>query len=232
MSLFFGDLLSFRAENVEQISFGRDSASGYILFVELQASWTNEQFAENLCPQMQLGPEQISIYSSVYRCIARLDTGELAAVDWDGLYPVLSSTLTYFEIARSQLGLGSTIPTFPRFIRSLRLDSGFTGPLPAQLFQSGPTQVSSAHIVLNDNNLNGSIPDSLLANLNVSKISSLALYINNNPLSGPFPSGLLTELFATGLTCAIGSVHHPQYWLLLDRCCCLTLLPRRSSRSS
>ena len=109
----------------------------------------------------------------------------------------LTSSVEKLDIQNTDLGAGSTVPTFPTYIPYVRLIScGLSGQLPTQLFQSQRSTVSiDFQINFSDNDLSGPIPPTFLTGLDRSS-RSVFLLLSNNRLSGEFPSSLFAGQFA------------------------------------
>ena len=96
-------------------------------------------------------------------------------------------------IDSTDLGIGATIPTFPKLIPNLQLIScGLSGTLPAQLYRSLPdfTLSGFSALLLDQNKLNGTIPSTFLPGIDFRYISSYSFSVANNRLSGSIPSNL------------------------------------------
>lgn len=130
-------------------------------------------------------------------CCTIRDTGETAVIDWNSL-TFITSSVSKLVLQRTNLGIGSTIPTFPKFIPALTLEScGLTGTLPAQLYQSLPDAPVTTYLVsFLSNNLTGSIPSTLLTGLDISTLVRLTVDLSRNQLNGTFPSSLFAGHFA------------------------------------
>ena len=140
---------------------------------------------------------------SLYRSRIVLNTGARASIDWNGISSITSS-VEKLDIQLTDLGAGSTVPTFPTYIPYVALIScGLSGQLPTQLYQSQRSTVSKDfQINFSDNDLSGPISSTFLTGLDHSSRSVLLL-LSNNRLSGEFPSSLFAGHFASCLQASI-----------------------------
>ena len=155
---------------------------------------------ERLALAISSSPTSIEIT----QCRIATDTGSDATINWNALSTIISSVDT-LRFDGTNLGIGSTIPTFPRPIAYLTFTRcGLGGPLPDTLFASATPGPDFIHFSAGTNALNGSIPSSLLSNLDFASLSSFRLSLDNNALTGIVPSTLLQGSFSASTSIAVG----------------------------
>lgn len=128
---------------------------------------------------------------SLYRSRILLDTGAPASLDWNGIQSITSSVVM-FLVDTTDLGAGTTLPSFPKHIPSFRMIAcGLSGQLPAQLFQAPRVPpYSSFSVDLSNNDLEGTISPSFLGGFNFAPATSINFALSGNRLSGEIPSAL------------------------------------------
>ena len=164
----------------------------YLDSIMLQGDSTHPNPWNRLAAAISQTPSSFTLY----RGSMVLNTGARASIDWNGISSITSS-VQRLVIQNTDLGAGTSVPTFPTYIPWVSLIScGLSGQLPTQLYQSPRTTTPKAFLIdFSDNDLSGPIPSTFLTNLDHSS-TSISLKLTNNRLSGEFPTSLFAGYFA------------------------------------
>ena len=134
---------------------------------------------------------------SLVNVILLTNTGAKANINWNALTSITSS-VSMLSFTNVSLGIGASLPTFPKAIQILQFAScGLSGTLPAQLFaSSGNAALNTFHLLLKGNDFRGSIPSAFFAHVDPSSIKSLSIMVSNCGFSGTIPPTLLMGRFS------------------------------------